>query len=37
LEFNCCELLLLEAGSWGRAPFRNVEEEECPPLEVTMK
>jgi hypothetical protein len=31
------ELLLLEAGSWGRGQFGNPEEGERPPLEVATK
>jgi hypothetical protein len=37
LEFNCCELLLLEAGSQGRWPFGNLEEGKCPPLKTATK
>jgi hypothetical protein len=31
-----CELLLLEAGSWGRGQFGNPEEGERPPLEAAQ-
>jgi hypothetical protein len=37
LRLNCCELLLLEAGSWGRRQFGNPEKEERPPLEAATK
>jgi hypothetical protein len=37
LLFSCCELLLLEAGSWGRGQFGNPEEGERPPLETPTK
>jgi hypothetical protein len=36
LKFNCCELLL-EAGSWRREQFRNIEEGERPSLEAATK
>jgi hypothetical protein len=32
-----CELLLWEAGSWGREKFGNPEEGERPPLEAATK
>jgi hypothetical protein len=32
-----CELLLLEAGSWGREQFGNPEEGARPPLEAATK
>jgi hypothetical protein len=35
--FSRCELLLLEAGSWGRGQFRNPEEGEHPLLEAGTK
>jgi hypothetical protein len=35
--FSCCELLLLEAGSWDRWQFGDLEEGERPPLEVATK
>jgi hypothetical protein len=37
LEFSHFELLLLEAGSWGRGQFGNPEERKCPPLEAATK
>jgi hypothetical protein len=37
LRFNLCELLLLEAGSWGWGQFGNPEEEERPPLVAATK
>jgi hypothetical protein len=37
LGFSHCELLLLEAGSWGWCQFRNPEEGERPLLEATTK
>jgi hypothetical protein len=35
--FSRCELLLLEAGSWGRGQFGNPEEGERSPFEVATK
>jgi hypothetical protein len=32
-----CDLLLLEAGSWGQGQFGNPEEGECPPLKISTK
>jgi hypothetical protein len=37
LQFGHCELLWLEAGSWGRGPFRNPEEGEHPRLKAATK
>jgi hypothetical protein len=37
LRFGYCELLLLEAGSWGRGPFGNPQEVERSPLEAATK
>jgi hypothetical protein len=37
LRFGCCELLLLEVGSWGRGQFGNSEEGERPQLEAATK
>jgi hypothetical protein len=37
LEFRPCELLLLEADSWGQGEFRNQEEGEHPPFKAATK
>jgi hypothetical protein len=37
LRFSRCELLLCQAGSWGRRKFGNPEDGECPPLEAATK
>jgi hypothetical protein len=37
LRFSRCELLLLEAGSWGWGEFGKPEEAERPPLEAAIK
>jgi hypothetical protein len=37
LGFSRCELLLLEADSWGRGQFGNPEEGERQPLEAATK
>jgi hypothetical protein len=37
LGFSCGELLLLEAGIWGREHFGNPQEGERPPLEAASK
>jgi hypothetical protein len=37
LGFSCCELLVWEAGSWGRKQFGNPEEGKCQPFEAATK
>jgi hypothetical protein len=37
LEFSRCQLLLLEAGSWGQGQFGNPEDGECPRLKAATK
>jgi hypothetical protein len=37
LRFSHCELLLLEAGSYGQGQFGNTEEGEHPLLEAATK
>jgi hypothetical protein len=37
LWFSHCELLLLEAGSWGLGEFGKPQDRECPPLEAATK
>jgi hypothetical protein len=37
LRYSRCQLLLLEAGTWGRWHFANPEEEERPLLEAVTR
>jgi hypothetical protein len=37
LRYSICELLRLEAGSWGRREFGKPEQSDGPPLEAASK